>query len=113
MGESSKAGKGRGKAGAPEALIFEPTLLPSPFEEQSPQLCWDLDLPEGKVALTLAQFGWSAAIFARGMGAPAGAVALEAGTLGELAEAARSGAQVPEAIRRRLAAPWILAYERA
>lgn len=113
-GKAKGAGRAKGKAGsAAETLVFEPTLLPSPFEEQSPQLCWDLELPGARVALTLAQFGWSAVILAKGDGQLGGTLAFEAGTLGELAEEIRASAQLPEEIAERLRSPWILAYERA
>lgn len=113
MGKEGSAGTMRGKL-KEEALIFEPTLLPSPFEEQSPQLCWDLETPSLKVALTLTQFGWSAVAMPREEGAIAGKpLAFEAGSLKELADQVRASEEIGEAAARMLKGRWILAYDQA
>lgn len=91
------------------ATIFLPTLLPDPFGESSPELCWEWSEHQSRVALRLTQFGWTASAFVEGS-----AIAhWSADTLADLRDNLCSsvGIDLPQAFSEPMRARWALAYE--
>jgi hypothetical protein len=89
-------------------LIFSPTLLPDPFGETSPELCWEWRGVEATFAIRLTQFNWSATGTLTGE-APR---YWKADTLDELREEVLD-AKLASSMAKILARPWVLAYESA
>lgn len=104
--KSSGAGPKPAKAPNADApLIFLPTLLPDPFGESSPELCWERISGERKISLKLTQFGWTASAFRDGLAFKH----WSEGSLDELRSSVLSNH--PGAGFEELAAAWVLAYE--
>lgn len=102
--EAKPAAKRRAKPSAP--TIFLPTLLPDPFGEGSPELCWELREGPAKIALRLTQFGWSASC-----SEGAAASYFKADLLADLREEVSASDKVPASLAAKAKAPWVLAYE--
>lgn len=92
----------------PSPCIFMPTLLPDPFGETSPELCWELRLKSIRVAVRLTQFGWNARVFGEGIQP----VTEKADHLSDLRELLSAHA-LPKTVAAALAGPWVLAYDTA
>jgi hypothetical protein len=103
-----KTGAKPAKMSAPSShTLFLPTLLPAPGAEASPELCWELALPDGRVALRYTQFGWSASVYREGEAT----IHWRADSLPDLREEVNETA--PADLAALLGSPWILAYDTA
>lgn len=86
--------------------IFLPTLLPDPFGEGSPELCWEWSLVPARLTLRLTQFGWSASALVDG----SAICHFTSDSLQDLRENVIDSADLPAAFSD-MALPWVLAYE--
>lgn len=90
--------------------IFLPTLLPDPFGEASPELCWEWSHGPARVSVRLTQFGWQASAFVEGSAISH----WRADTLQDLREeamASLSDGSLPPSFDAPLGSRWALAYE--
>jgi hypothetical protein len=86
--------------------IFLPTLLPDPFGEASPELCWEWNQAPARVTLRLTQFGWSASAFVDGSAISH----FSADHLQDLRDDVCVSPDLPSGFSD-MALPWVLAYE--
>lgn len=87
-------------------VLFLPTLLPDPFGESSPELCWGWERPRGLITLRLTQFGWNATASGTGFDP----VHLNADSLDQMREDLLAS-PMSAFLRKALAPAWVLAYE--
>ena len=106
--KTSKAKASMKKSSQDDLAIFLPTLLPDPFGETSPELCWEWRGAKSVVALRLTQFGWNATA----SGPDFDSMHINADTLPELRGELLS-ASLSHELLAAISAPWILAYEAA
>jgi hypothetical protein len=85
-----------------------PTLIPDPFGETSPELCWEFRLNSIRVAIRLTHFGWNARVFGQAIEP----LTEKADHLSDLRELLCVHA-LPKPILTALAEPWVLAYDTA
>lgn len=95
-------------------IIFEPTLLPDPFGETSPELCWQLNssTPSLTLSIRLTQFGWSLVLRSDFLSNDT-SIRVQSDTLIELKESLLSHPLLPSHFFHFLDSQWVLAYDLA
>ena len=107
--KNSKKSSGVKKQNTKEnSTIFLPTLLPDPFGESSPELCWEMKEGLLKVIIRLTQFGWNASIYFI-----ENAKHYKGDTLTELRDEVISDINLAQELIEPLSLRWVLAYETA
>lgn len=97
-------------APAAPPTIFLPTLLPDPFGESSPELCWEWNDSPARVTARLTQFGWHATAFVEGSAVMHWTADSLADLREEVVSALVEGLLHP-AFEKGMSARWALAYE--
>lgn len=106
--KTTKTTKTTTPSSTPTPCVFMPTLLPDPFGETSPELCWEMRLKAIRVAIRLTQFGWNARVFGEGLEP----ITEKADHLSDLRELLNAHA-LPKTVATALSGLWVLAYDTA